>query len=389
MGTGPDVIIAALLGLLVGAVATLAFHLSERERREEAEDEGDDLSEDEARMLAAVPDAAIILDAQGDVIRSNTRALQFHLVLSDRLAHPEVEEMVRELRLEGVSQSADLKLHRGPSDRSGMLYVSVSVAPLAMERVLILVRDQTAARRLDETRRDFVANISHELKTPVGALSLLAETISECTDEPEAVARFSAQMRREAARLATLVQEIIDLSRLQEPDALVNPELVDVDGVITEALDRVRVEAESRGVTLVRGGEEGLAVYGDESLLTTAVRNLLDNAIRYSPGGSGVSVGVKAKEGMVRIAVVDQGIGIAEESQERVFERFYRVDGARSRATGGTGLGLSIVKHIAADHGGEVTLWSRPGRGSTFTLVIPQVTERREADRRPTAPQGG
>jgi len=149
------------------------------------------------------------------------------------------------------------------------------------------------------------------------------------------------------------------------------------------------VEAESRGVTLVRGGEEGLAVYGDESLLTTAVRNLLDNAIRYSPGGSGVSVGVKAKEGMVRIAVVDQGIGIAEESQERVFERFYRVDGARSRATGGTGLGLSIVKHIAADHGGEVTLWSRPGRGSTFTLVIPQVSERREADRRPTPPQGG
>ncbi len=379
VGTGLDVIVAALLGLFVGAVATLAFHVSERERRSEHMSESGPVSEDEARMLAAVPDAAVVLDGRGDVVRANVRALQFHLVLADRLAHPQLSALVERFRERRTSQEEDLVLRRGPSDQAGVLHMHVSVAPLARDRVLILARDQTAARRLDETRRDFVANVSHELKTPVGAISLLAETVAESADEPEAVAHFSEQMKREASRLATLVQEIIDLSRLQEPDALVKAELVQVDDVVEEALDRVRVAAEAHGISLVRGGERGLRVYGDEALLTTAVRNLLDNAIRYSPGAGRVSIGVKAAEGMVRIAVVDQGMGIPAEAQSRVFERFYRLDEARSRDTGGTGLGLSIVKHIAADHGGEVTLWSKEGRGSTFTLVIPQVTDGRSA----------
>lgn len=379
VGTGLDVIVAALLGLFVGAVATLAFHVSERERRSEHMSESGPVSEDEARMLAAVPDAAVVLDGRGDVVRANVRALQFHLVLADRLAHPQLSALVERFRERRTSQEEDLVLRRGPSDQAGVLHMHVSVAPLARDRVLILARDQTAARRLDETRRDFVANVSHELKTPVGAISLLAETVAESADEPEAVAHFSEQMKREASRLATLVQEIIDLSRLQEPDALVKAELVQVDDVVEEALDRVRVAAETHGISLVRGGERGLRVYGDEALLTTAVRNLLDNAIRYSPGAGRVSIGVKAAEGMVRIAVVDQGMGIPAEAQSRVFERFYRLDEARSRDTGGTGLGLSIVKHIAADHGGEVTLWSKEGRGSTFTLVIPQVTDGRSA----------
>lgn len=379
VGTGLDVIVAALLGLFVGAVATLAFHVSERERRSEHMSESGPVSEDEARMLAAVPDAAVVLDGRGDVVRANVRALQFHLVLADRLAHPQLSALVELFRERRTSQEEDLVLRRGPSDQAGVLHMHVSVAPLARDRVLILARDQTAARRLDETRRDFVANVSHELKTPVGAISLLAETVAESADEPEAVAHFSEQMKREASRLATLVQEIIDLSRLQEPDALVKAELVQVDDVVEEALDRVRVAAETHGISLVRGGERGLRVYGDEALLTTAVRNLLDNAIRYSPGAGRVSIGVKAAEGMVRIAVVDQGMGIPAEAQSRVFERFYRLDEARSRDTGGTGLGLSIVKHIAADHGGEVTLWSKEGRGSTFTLVIPQVTDGRSA----------
>lgn len=375
MGTGLDVIIAALVGLLVGAVASFAFHASERERREEVAAGVGPVSEDEARMLAAVPDAAVVLDGSGSVIRANVRALQFHLVHADRLAHPQLEDLVDRFRESRSAQQRDLVLRRGPSDQAGVLYVQVSVAPLARDRVLLLARDQTAARRLDETRRDFVANVSHELKTPVGAISLLAETVAESADEPEAVAHFSGQMKREAARLATLVQEIIDLSRLQEPDALVKAELVEVDDVVEEAVDRVKVAADSHGVPLVVGGERGLRVYGDRALLTTAVRNLLDNAIRYSPAGDRVSVGVKASDGMVRIAVVDRGMGIREDAQPRVFERFFRLDEARSRDTGGTGLGLSIVKHIAADHGGEVTLWSREGRGSTFTLVIPQVTK--------------
>lgn len=266
-----------------------------------------------------------------------------------------------------------------------MIYLAVAVAPLTRDRVIVLGRDQTPSRRLDQTRRDFVANVSHELKTPVGAIGLLAETVEEHADEPDVVARFSKQMKREATRLATLVQEIIDLSRLQEPDALKESTIVDVDDVIAEAMDRVRVEAESHSITLVRGGTEDLQVLGNENLLTTAVRNLLENAIHYSPDKSKVSVGVRASDGIVKIAVVDQGIGIPSEAHDRVFERFYRVDSARSRATGGTGLGLSIVKHIAADHGGEVTLWSKPGRGSTLTLEIPQFTAQQADEELPEA----
>ena len=174
------------------------------------------------------------------------------------------------------------------------------------------------------------------------------------------------------------VQEIIELTRLQERDALAEPEVVDIDAVVAEAVARVRVEADANQITLVTGGTRGLRVRGDSALITTAVRNLLDNAIRYSEPRTRVSVGVSLDAGdpdIVRIAVVDQGIGIPKEEQERVFERFYRVDKARSRATGGTGLGLSIVKHVAADHGGAVELWSAPGRGSTFTLVLPRLGE--------------
>lgn len=227
-------------------------------------------------------------------------------------------------------------------------------------------------------RRDFVANVSHELKTPVGAIQLLAETVEAGADDPDFVRDYSGRMRKEARRLGVLVQEIIELTRLQEGDALAEPEVVDVDDVVAEAVDRVRVEADGRQITLVAGGTKGLRVRGDAALITTAVRNLLDNAIRYSEPRTRVSVGVSLDAedpDIVRIAVVDQGIGIPKEEQERVFERFYRVDKARSRATGGTGLGLSIVKHVAADHGGTVELWSAPGRGSTFTLVLPRLGE--------------
>ncbi|HLS73511.1 MAG TPA: ATP-binding protein, partial [Actinomycetaceae bacterium] len=222
-----------------------------------------------------------------------------------------------------------------------------------------------------QVRRDFVANVSHELKTPVGALALLAETVADAADDPAAVRRFSAQMTRESRRLSALVQEIIDLSRLQEPDVLVDSALLAVDDVIAEAADRVRVEAESRRITLTVGGEPNLYVHGDADLLATAVRNLLDNALRHSEPLSRVSVGVSRDSDQVRIAVVDQGEGMDAEQQQRVFERFYRADPARARRTGGSGLGLSIVKHIAADHGGVAEVWSKPGAGSTFTLVLP------------------
>ena len=185
--------------------------------------------------------------------------------------------------------------------------------------------------------------------------------------------RFTARLTTEAERLSQLVQEIIQLSRLQDSNALADSEFVEVDDVVTEALDRVRVEAEARDVRLVSGGASGLQVYGDRALLTTAVRNLLDNAVRYSRHFGQVSVAVAAESGEVHISVIDQGEGIPKESRERIFERFYRGDRARSRETGGTGLGLSIVKHVAAEHGGRVKVWSKRGQGSTFTMILPEA----------------
>lgn len=367
--------IAAVVGLVVGVLAARAYFLAEAERNAVELEEQPEVSADEATMLGALSESAIVVGMGGEVLRANTQAFQFGLVRANRLVHAEIQALVRKLAETGSAQVGDLELKRGPGETGANIYLSVTAAPLARDRILVLGRDQTGSRRLDQTRRDFVANISHELKTPVGAIGLLAETVADCADEPAVVAHFSGQMKREATRLAALVQEIIDLSRLQEPDALAESELVAVDDVVAEAVDRARIAAEGRSITIVTGGTKGLEVFGDQGLLVTAVRNLLDNAVQYSPEGSPVSLGVRASEGMVRISVVDKGIGISEDAQLRVFERFFRVDEARSRQTGGTGLGLSIVKHIAADHGGEVTVWSKPGRGSTFTLVIPQFED--------------
>ena len=296
----------------------------------------------------------------------------------DAVIEPTVVAMVGRVRASGQAQDAAVTVARGRVAGAGQFHLQVRVAGIGQGRVLILIEDHTAARRVEAMRRDFVANVSHELKTPVGAIQLLAETVEAGADDPDFVRDYSGRMRKEARRLGVLVQEIIELTRLQEGDALAEPEVVDVDDVVAEAVDRVRVEADGRQITLVAGGTKGLRVRGDAALITTAVRNLLDNAIRYSEPRTRVSVGVSLDAedpDIVRIAVVDQGIGIPKEEQERVFERFYRVDKARSRATGGTGLGLSIVKHVAADHGGTVELWSAPGRGSTFTLVLPRLGE--------------
>jgi two-component system sensor histidine kinase SenX3 len=225
---------------------------------------------------------------------------------------------------------------------------------------------------VEEVRRDFVANVSHELKTPVGALALLAETIEDAADDAEAVRRFAGRMRQEAARLTFLVQDLITLSRIQAAEPVPDPAPVSIDAVVAEALDRCRMKANERGITLASIGVRGLSVLGEEDLLVTAVRNLLENAVVYSPERTRVVVCVKKPgDGGVEISVTDQGIGIPERDLERIFERFYRVDPARSRATGGTGLGLAIVKHVTVAHGGRVTVRSVEGAGSTFTLWLP------------------
>jgi two-component system sensor histidine kinase SenX3 len=238
--------------------------------------------------------------------------------------------------------------------------------------VLALVEDRTRERRVEAIRRDFVANVSHELKTPVGAIRLLSEAVADAADDPEAVTRFSERMITESARLTRLVQQIIELSRLQGDDPLESPRAVSVDEIVTTAVDTSAIDAAAQNISLVTGGETGLEVFGNREQLMAAVTNLVANAVAYSGPGSAVVVNTKSTAATVELSVVDQGIGIPVQEIERIFERFYRVDPARHRSTGGTGLGLSIVKHVAATHGGEVKVWSVEGQGSTFTLSLPR-----------------
>jgi two-component system sensor histidine kinase SenX3 len=245
------------------------------------------------------------------------------------------------------------------------------VRPLGDGFTVVEAVDHSEAIRLEAVRRDFVANVSHELKTPVGAIALLTEAVLDAAEDVEEVRRFGGKILRESTRLGRLVTELIALSRLQGAERLPDLNVVEVDAVVREALGRTTLSAESADIRITTDHPSGLLVEGDRTLLVTALSNLLENAVAYSPAGSPVTISRRLADGMVEIAVTDRGIGIAEDEQQRVFERFYRADRARSRATGGTGLGLAIVKHVAANHGGSVGLWSRPGTGSTFTLRIP------------------
>jgi len=327
-------------------------------------------------VLAVLLSSAVVLDSDDQVLSSSAAAREFGLVEDDRLAVGELLALARQVRREGMPREGEIDIM---TSRFGGRATSfaVRVAPLGPAvgdggLILVLAEDQTESRRVDEVRRDFVANISHELKTPVGALALLAETVEEAADDPDAVLRFAGRMRQEASRLTDLVQDLIMLSRIQAAEPVPDPQVVQLDSVVAEALDRCRMRATARGISLEIAGERGVCVMGDDDLLVTALRNLLENAIAYSPDKTRVQVTTRTADSfMVEISVTDQGIGIPERDRERIFERFYRVDPARSRATGGTGLGLAIVKHVTAAHGGNVTVWSKEGRGSTFTLRLP------------------
>ena len=238
-------------------------------------------------------------------------------------------------------------------------------------RVLLVAVDRTDVHRLEEVRRDFIANISHEMKTPISAVGLLAEAISSASDDPHQVRRFAAQLITETTRLGRIAQDIIELTRLESTDALGRSRLLRIREVINTAIEQNRVAAEANEVTLELHGGKKVEMFGDQTLLTAAVHNLIANAIQYSPRGSRVDIGVKSVDGIIEITVTDHGDGIAEHDLNRVFERFFRVDDARSRNTGGSGLGLAIVKHAVQNHGGDVRVWSQPGHGSTFTVRLP------------------
>lgn len=331
------------------------------------------------------PTGVTVLDREGDVALSNAKAHEMGII-HDRTVHPEVWEVAREVFANQETHVMDLPR---PVRRTGSRVLSVRavVKPLTLvddRFVIVYSSDESENTRMENARRDFVANVSHELKTPVGGMALLAEAVLEAKDDAEQVEYFADRLHREALRMSDLVNELISLSKLQGAEALPEMAPVSVDEIIDEAIARNQLAADNKSITLTRDHPSGVMVDGDRSLLLTAVSNLVSNAINYS--GEAVPVSLSHKtvgDSAVQIRVTDRGIGIAPEDQARVFERFFRVDKARSRSTGGTGLGLAIVKHVVANHGGSVTLWSKPGIGSTFTIELPMRAPEEDAETPP------
>ena len=319
--------------------------------------------------------------APGEIPLFITPGVETLGILKDgRIQSSELLATVRVVRRTHNQQVGTIEIPRGPIGE-GKHELTVKVLPLTKDDlVLVLISDESEAQRVHDVRRDFVANISHELKTPIGALSLLSEAVLGAKDDPDSVVKFATRMQSEAKRLTDLVQEIINLSRIQDSDPLQVAEEVEVGYLVKEAIDQSQINAENRHITVTFQEEKNLSVWGDRDQLTMATQNLIDNAINYSPENTKVAVTSKLVDGIVEISVTDQGIGIPEADLLRIFERFYRVDPARSRQTGGTGLGLSIVKHVASKHGGDVKVWSAENIGSTFTLLLPIYNKQAEAN---------
>lgn len=371
--TLPQIALLALaVGLVIGVGLSLLVAWAYRARARVADETSLVVPEGVTAVLGSMDDAACVVDSSGLVLAVSKAATRFGIEVGAPLENPELRQLVRGGRIEGSSATESLRITRGGLSLDPRL-VSARASAISPRMTLLIIRDVTEQERLDQMRRDFVANTSHELKTPVGAVTLLAEAIESAADDPAQVRHFATRISAEAARLGQLTGRIMSLSRLQTDDALSDVRPVSIDEVLATALEAHVVQADSAGVELARGGDRGVWVRGDSQILIEAFGNLIANAIVYSPKGSRVGIGVKADEGVVEVAVSDQGIGIAEVDRERIFERFYRADEARSRRTGGTGLGLSIVKHATQRHGGEVRLWSRPGRGSTFTIRLPRI----------------
>ncbi|MFI5781732.1 sensor histidine kinase [Nocardia sp. NPDC051570] len=365
-------ILAAVVGLAVGGLLIPYVNARQAQRREA--DSGLTMSQVLDLIVLASESGIAVVDEYRDVVLVNPRAEELGLV-RDRLLDERAWAAVEKVIASGESADFDLTAKNPVPGRSRIAVRGVA-RPLSREGssfVVLFADDDSEQARMEATRRDFVANVSHELKTPVGAMSLLAEALLESADDPDSVRHFGERLMVETRRMGKMVTELIALSRLQGAEKLPQLEAVDVDTVVNAAIERSRTAAEAAGITVSTDRNSGLEMLGDETLLVTALSNLVENAINYSPKGSHVSVSRSLRGGYVNIAVTDRGIGIAKEDQERVFERFFRADKARSRATGGTGLGLAIVKHVAANHNGEITLWSKLGTGSTFTLRVPAV----------------
>ena len=313
----------------------------------------------------------LIVDSDDSVITCCETVVNIGLVNGNRVTSEAIRKLIRNARKKAELIETEVAIPRG-SLTNGFHERRVRISSIGQDgTVAVLIFDDTEARRLDAVRRDFVANISHELKTPIGGISILAEALAEANNDPELVKNFSERMQIEATRLSHLVQEIIDLSRIQDQNTMQNSEIVSLNKIIEEAIDQSKVLAGKRHVELNFASEEEVQFFGDRKQLVMAISNLIENAINYSPERTSVNVLLRKNNEVAEISISDQGVGIAEADIERIFERFYRVDSARSRDTGGTGLGLSIVKHVISNHGGDIQVWSDPGTGSTFTVLLP------------------
>ena len=370
MDPATQAVLFALLGAVLGGAAVLAWRVSEIQQQRAEEAEEPVLPDGVAAVLAVLRSSALVVNRDDTVLKATAPVYGMGVVSGEQLVDDTLLDLVRQVRRDGQIRESELLHPR----RIGVpaRHLTVRVTPLGARLVLVLLEDRTRERQVEAIRRDFVANVSHELKTPVGAIRLLSEAVTDAADDPEAVQRFAGRMSMESMRLGRLVQQIIELSRLQDDDPLEEPGSVSVDRLLDRVIDENSTDAYTKSIQVVRDGDKELVILGSLEQVALAVSNLVSNAVSYSPDGSTVVVSTRAEATTVEIAVTDQGIGIPPSEIDRIFERFYRVDPARHRSTGGTGLGLSIVKHVAASHGGDVRVWSVEGQGSTFTLTLPR-----------------
>jgi two-component system sensor histidine kinase SenX3 len=360
--------IAAGLGVAALVWAGAGWHRRAEEVLEVPVPDGVDTA------LEVIGSTGVVLDADNRVLRASISAVALGIVDDRDIVYQPIIDLVRESRIEGIPMSREFELP-GATKAAPPIHLLVRVAPLGLRLMLVVADDRSEMYRLDAVRRDFVANISHELKTPIGAVSLLAEALQYSADDPQQVRSFAATLEREGHRLAEMTNDIIELTRLQSVGTIEDPEVVSIDAVVEQAIATNSVLAQKSGIAVAVSATTGAYVLGDGSSLATAIHNLVRNAITYSRGPSRVGVGATAKNGLIEISVTDQGQGIADGDLERIFERFYRSDPARSRETGGTGLGLAIVKHVVNNHDGEVRVWSQLGKGSTFTIRLRQAPQ--------------
>ena len=370
-----DIWLPLVMGFLIGAVVVGGSALYIRQDVLERYSQAQTLSDSAAELLEVLAPAGMVLNPNNIIVRVTGGALASGLVDGRRLIHKKLNELVSEARNSEEIQALDVSLTT--KIKGSKLFISARAKAIGEGNVLLIVDDRTESVRLDEMRKDFLANISHELKTPIGAVGLLAEAMENSLDQPAVLAKLVKNIGKESKRLSALVKDIIQLSRIQGSSTVASSEIVSLTDVVRDAIDRNSWRSEKMAISVdFDAGDSPVFVYGDAEMLTVAVKNLVENAIIYSNKGSSVAVAIRSEDGVVKIIVKDSGIGIPKEEQARVFERFYRVDQSRSRETGGTGLGLSIVKHAAISHLGDVQLFSKPGIGSTFTLLLPSVAKK-------------